>query len=828
MNAKTQKYLILTILFLLIIPGNYFSIQFFESVDFIFGNIPVFIIALLFHPVWAAAAGLISALLCSLSCGHYMEVPIFVLEALFLSLAVYRKKTGIPLILISLYWLLLGIPLTFLLFLKLLNLPMLLILLRVEIYFLNALFAAAAANAVLASAHIQKLHMVRRLRLNRFFNIISSFLVILVMAVVFILLSLDNRIFMDRNIDYSSELLLNSSENLESDIESLLMEYREDPREMGIQLREGKDPGLNEELQFLLEYHRKDKEHSITLKDSNGRLIVSASESSSFLPDHSELIGLSEGTLTSLDRGISLWIPSLQDYRSNIFFESRFVYIYEMESSGWIIQAELSLHEMMYSHLSHISLILFLISVVSLLMIPVLKLMSKRFSIILDSLILQSSRYMYGLDDPGEHENWPDSRIWEFSHLSYRLKEIMSHQTKATSLLSKQNKALSDLNSALARSEENLRITLNSIADGVLVSDAEGRLLSINSVASRLCGYKKDFDDYVFLQNILKLKDEFTGEFYTGFLDAVLHKGEVIDSAARYLIENRNGKVSVVTIGAAPIRMSPNSVIRGAVIILRDITESRELEEQLRQSQKMEIVGQLAGGIAHDFNNLLGGIQGMISVMKLDLEDVSDQSARLGEITKLITRASDLTSKLLSFSRKGKMVSSSFDFHSIIDETRDLLLHIFPGNIKIECELKASESHIQGDPTEIQRVLMNLALNARDAIQGEGILKYSTVNLAGGTQIETLTGPVRLETDFFYIRVSDTGSGIPADIINHVFEPFFSTKDLGQGSGLGLSAVYGSLLEHHGYIHLESAEGKGTVFSLYYPLADLIEKQLDD
>ncbi|MDC7235050.1 MAG: PAS domain-containing protein, partial [Spirochaetales bacterium] len=557
MDPKKRKKLLLAILFILILPGNYFSLNFLSSTDFILGNIPVFGIALLYHPLWAAAAGLVSGLVCSLKCGQFLTVPLFILEALLLSVSVHRKKSVAPLLALTLFWLLLGTPLSTFLFSLYLKLPAKHTYLHLELFLLNSLFSLSVLNLILTTRRAQLMPAVKALRLNRFFNFISSWMIILTLGIVALLISMTARSAGD--LEYPAEF------------------------------------------------------------------------------------------------------PA---------------------ASG-----------------TDVSLILMMICLMYFFLIPVLWLMSKRLGEVLDDLILQSSRNMYGLEDVQNQEDWPESNIWELSHLSYRLKEVLSQQKKFSSLLNRQNQALSRMNELLTDSEENLRITLNSIADGVLVCNDKGMLLSINPVAARLCAYVQNGSEQDFLQDILILREESSGVICSDYLDSVLQKGQIIKPEHNYCLQSRTGQDFIVTLCASPIRLNRKDRIRGAVIVLRDITQSRELEEQLRQSQKMEIVGQLAGGIAHDFNNLLGGIQGMISVMKLDLDSDSDGYVRLGEITRLIGRAADLTSKLLSFSRKGKMVSSAVDFHDIIRETRALLQHTLPGGIRTSCHLNAPFSTVQGDPT---------------------------------------------------------------------------------------------------------------------------------
>ncbi|MBT3199478.1 MAG: PAS domain S-box protein [Phycisphaerales bacterium] len=258
-----------------------------------------------------------------------------------------------------------------------------------------------------------------------------------------------------------------------------------------------------------------------------------------------------------------------------------------------------------------------------------------------------------------------------------------------------------------------------------------------------------------------------------------------------------------------------------------DITERKRaeserdrLEEQLRQAQKMEAVGQLAGGIAHDFNNILTAIQGNAELLKMDIPDTSVQTKFADEIIKGSNRAADLTRQLLAFARKGKWQAVPIDIHDVISQTVSMLTHSIDRRIDIRLELHASPSTITGDPTQLQNTMLNLGVNARDAMPNGGTLTYATRRVTL-TQTDCDNHPFDLTPgEFIEICITDTGIGMDNETQQRIFEPFFTTKEVGKGTGLGLAGVYGCILNHEGGISVCSEPGCGASFKILLPLAD--------
>jgi two-component system, cell cycle sensor histidine kinase and response regulator CckA len=261
--------------------------------------------------------------------------------------------------------------------------------------------------------------------------------------------------------------------------------------------------------------------------------------------------------------------------------------------------------------------------------------------------------------------------------------------------------------------------------------------------------------------------------------------------------------------------------------VFLDVTERKQaeeerdhLEEQLRQSQKMEAIGELAGGIAHDFNNILTAILGNAELLKMSLPADGEQAKCAEEVFKSANRATELTGQLLAFARKGKRQVTHVDIHNVATQTVDMLSRSIDRRIDIRLELNASPCTIMGDPMQLQNAMLNLGVNARDAMADGGVLTYATRNVTL-SEADCDKHPCELTPgDFMEINVTDTGAGIDEQTQKRIFEPFFTTKDVGKGTGLGLAGVYGCVRNHDGSISVSSEPGQGATFTILLPLAD--------
>lgn len=258
-----------------------------------------------------------------------------------------------------------------------------------------------------------------------------------------------------------------------------------------------------------------------------------------------------------------------------------------------------------------------------------------------------------------------------------------------------------------------------------------------------------------------------------------------------------------------------------------DITEQRKLENQLRHSQKMESIGQLAGGVAHDFNNQLASIMGFA-----ELISASDDIAKIKKYVQRIFNAAEvsgnLTRKLLTFSRQDNLKLEPVNMHELINETIELLSHSIDKRIAFQYDREAEHVNVMGDKSLLQNALLNLGVNAKDAMPEGGLIKVSLKNIAiaersSSLYCKSLTPPDQLQIEF-----ADTGYGISEQHLNKIFDPFYTTKAIGSGTGLGLASVYGTIQQMHGTIDVESEEGKGTRFIIWLPLNKGVEQTKDD
>jgi PAS domain S-box-containing protein len=260
-----------------------------------------------------------------------------------------------------------------------------------------------------------------------------------------------------------------------------------------------------------------------------------------------------------------------------------------------------------------------------------------------------------------------------------------------------------------------------------------------------------------------------------------------------------------------------NPVLMGGVAT--DITERKLLEDQLRQSQKMEAVGQLAGGVAHDFNNMLAGIMGNAELLKHNLTSLPEHTVYLDKILSAAEHAASLTKQLLSFSRKGQVQTKAVNLHQIIDDAIGILSVTIDKRIKIEKKFGAQNADMLGDPANLENALLNLGINARDAMPQGGVVTFATET----AEIEddfALSHGYRLEPGkYIQISVSDNGCGMSDEIKKRIFEPFFTTKEQGKGTGLGMAAVYGIVKNHKGGINIYSEPGQGAIIKLYLPVS---------
>ena len=369
---------------------------------------------------------------------------------------------------------------------------------------------------------------------------------------------------------------------------------------------------------------------------------------------------------------------------------------------------------------------------------------------------------------------------------------------------------------ALRESEENLSTILNSIGEAVIAADRQGKITQMNPVAENLTGWTLEDAKTRLLSEVFKTTNALSGETSPSPIEKVINGGGIIGLANHTILISRDGIERQIAESVAPIT-NPEGEIIGVVLVFRDVTEQFKLEEQVRQSEKMQVVGQLAGGIAHDFNNQLTAILGYSEILIGTLED-EQQIKDANHIKEGALRAANLTAQLLAFSHKGKVLSAPVSIHKIIAEVTDILKHSINKQIAIRQILNADPETTLGDPNQLQNALLNIAINARDAMPDGGDLIFETAvteldeNFLLDHPHEVLPGT------YLMISITDNGCGMDAETRKHIFEPFFTTKGVGKGTGMGLASVYGTIRNHNGVIVVYSEVDHGTTFRIYLPL----------
>jgi PAS domain S-box-containing protein len=372
---------------------------------------------------------------------------------------------------------------------------------------------------------------------------------------------------------------------------------------------------------------------------------------------------------------------------------------------------------------------------------------------------------------------------------------------------------------ALRKSEERYREVIENATYGIFRSSPEGDLLYVNPALVTMLGYasKEELQTHNLAQDIYQ-----TPADRAAVLSRYGPDGRLDGVELNW--KRKDGKVIEVRISGRVLR-NDDGTVRHYEAIVADVTERRLLEEQLRQAQKIEAVGRLAGGVAHDFNNILGVIMGYTDLL---LEQTNNQQTeqRLLEIKKAAGRAASLTRQLLAFSRKQVFQVRVLDLNTIITDITKLLLRLLGEDVDLVTQLSSDPVTVKGDPSQIEQVIINLAVNARDAMPNGGTLSIETARLRLDEQYAQHHIPLPAG-QYVMLAISDTGTGMTEEVKSRIFEPFFTTKDKDRGTGLGLATVYGVVKQSEGFIWVYSELGHGSTFKVYLPMVEEEVEQIE-
>jgi two-component system cell cycle sensor histidine kinase/response regulator CckA len=363
-----------------------------------------------------------------------------------------------------------------------------------------------------------------------------------------------------------------------------------------------------------------------------------------------------------------------------------------------------------------------------------------------------------------------------------------------------------------SRSEAAIRFQaqlLNAVQQAVVATDPEGQVIFWNSFAEKLYGWTG-------AEAVGRPIEELTpSPFLRDHSAEIAERGAAGGSwTGEFLVQGKSGKAFPALLTTSPVQDEQGRVL-GYVRVSIDLTERRNLEEQFRQSQKMDAVGRLAGGIAHDFNNLLTVIRLNTEIIMEGFDPTDPRSEDVKQIRSAAERASSLTRQLLAFSRKQILQPRVLDMNSVVSSVEPMLRRLIGEDITIASSCGA-RGYVVADPGQVEQILVNLVVNARDAMPQGGTISIETQNVELDETYTSEHAPV-VAGRYVMLAVGDTGVGMNRDTREHAFDPFFTTKEAGKGTGLGLATVYGIVKQSGGYVWIYSEPGQGTTLKLYFP-----------
>jgi PAS domain S-box-containing protein len=372
---------------------------------------------------------------------------------------------------------------------------------------------------------------------------------------------------------------------------------------------------------------------------------------------------------------------------------------------------------------------------------------------------------------------------------------------------------LVNVKAAMAEEKERLSLTLESIAEGVIATDMQGRVTLMNQIAEKLTGYRQENAIGQPVCEIFNIYEDQNHDSCSHLFSTILREDAEGERIPNMFLASQGGEERLITISAAPIRQQ-NQKTTGSILVFRDITYDKKIEEEMQKATKIESLGVLAGGIAHDFNNLLTSILGNVSLAKAFSESNENIAKLLADAESASGRAKNLTQQLLTFAKGGAPITS-------VTSTRKLIIEsarFSASGAKIKCDFDIPDNlwQVEVDEGQVGQVIQNLVINADQAMREGGVVQINAENIV----IDTGEVPPLRQGKYIRISVTDNGEGIKRKHVHRIFDPYFTTKETGHG--LGLAICYSIIKKHQGLITVDSALGVGSTFFVYLPASDKI------
>ena len=502
------------------------------------------------------------------------------------------------------------------------------------------------------------------------------------------------------------------------------------------------------------------------------------------------------------------WFKTMIDQREGSFIrtyegEPKWCLFREFVPWGWIICYTVPLSEKYADVRSFRSIFLLILGAITAVIILLISFVMIRFTRPIQSLAVAARRISEG----NLEQEIPVLSGDEIGDLAGSFNDMQDSINRKIGDLNREIVERKRVEDELKKAQSLVSNIIDSMPSSLIGVDPEGRVTHWNSSAEAMTGVPGSEARGRFLYDVVPSRKRDKQNLFEA-----MEKGEVSYISGQ--VRQKGEKTFIEDITVYPLG---RKAAQGAVIRIDDVTEKTLLEEKLAHSQKMDAIGQLAAGVAHDFNNMLAGISGAASLLKPICTDVEKAESFINLILEASERASGLTARLLAFGRKGSLEISSIDIREVLDDTVSLLERTIDKSIVIRKEEDAENPFLMANFTAVQNSLMNLAINASHAMPLGGSLTFSVKNCYLDKEF-CMHSPFEIEPgDYISLGVEDSGSGIPSEYLDRIYDPFFTTKGKGKGTGLGLASVYAAVRDHGGAIEVKSQVKKGTAFTLYFP-----------